>query len=88
MSGKGLGSRGWRADWWVADYKELAKMDGLPPQDRRVVQKALASLPSRLEDAKQKEMGEMMGKLKEVGRCRPLAERRGLLMFNSLVTVS
>lgn len=43
-------------------------MEGLPPPDRRVVQKALASLPPRLEEAKQKEMGEMMGKLKEVGR--------------------
>lgn len=88
MSGEGLASRGWRADGWVADYKELAKMDSLPPQDRRIVQRALASLPSRLEEAKQKEMGEMMGKLKEVGRYRLLAERHGLLMFNSLVTVS
>lgn len=54
------------ADSWRVDYKELAKMEGLPPQDRKVVQRALATLPKRLEEAKQAEMGEMMGKLKEV----------------------
>ena len=57
------------------DYKELAKMTSLPPQDKRVVQRALASLPPRLEQAKQTEMGEMMGKLKEVCGSRPLVER-------------
>lgn len=41
-------------------------MESLPAQDRRVVQRALVALPSRLEEAKQKEMGEMMVKLKEV----------------------
>ncbi|MCJ1362566.1 hypothetical protein MMC16_001670 [Acarospora aff. strigata] len=42
-------------------------MPALPPQDKRIVQKALQTLPPRLEQAKQKEMGEMMGKLKELG---------------------
>ena len=52
----------------VADYKELAKMPTLPIHDRKIVHKALLTLPSRINSAKEKEMGEMMGKLKEVGR--------------------
>jgi hypothetical protein len=35
--------------------------------DRKTVQGALRTLPPRLEDAKQQEMGEMMGKLKQLG---------------------
>ena len=41
-------------------------MENLSPQDRRSVQKELASLPARINAAKESEMGEMMGKLKEV----------------------
>lgn len=41
-------------------------MASLSGQDRKVVQKALASLPPQISSAKDKEMGEMMGKLKEV----------------------
>jgi hypothetical protein len=41
-------------------------MPGLPPQDRRVVTQQLKLLTPRIDSAKQKEMGEMMGKLKEV----------------------
>ena len=52
----------------VADYKELAKMSTLPIQDKKIVHKALSTLPCRINSAKEKEMGEMMGKLKEVGR--------------------
>jgi tetratricopeptide (TPR) repeat protein len=48
------------------DYKLLAAMDNLPPDDKRVVQKALGDLPARINQAKEKEMGEMMGKLKDV----------------------
>ena len=62
-------------------------MPALPPQDKRIVQKALQTLPPRLEQAKQKEMGEMMGKLKEVCDCRSFTERHDLLMLNSLVMV-
>lgn len=51
------------------DYKELAAMDNLPPDDRRVVQKALRELPAKIGQAREKEMGEMMGKLKDVSRC-------------------
>lgn len=51
------------------DYKELAAMDNLPPDDKRVVQKALRELPANIGQAREKEMGEMMGKLKDVSRC-------------------
>ncbi|MCJ1318891.1 hypothetical protein MMC15_004223 [Xylographa vitiligo] len=49
------------------DYKELSKMVDLPVQDQKIVRAALATLPSRISTAKEKEMGEMMGKLKELG---------------------
>ena len=52
---------------FLIDYKELSKMSSLPPQDQKVVQAALRILPARINAAKDKEMGEMMGKLKEVG---------------------
>ena len=52
----------------VIDYKELSKMSNLPVQDRKVVQNALSSLPPRINAAKEMEMGEMMGKLKEVSQ--------------------
>ena len=40
--------------------------NNLSPQDRRHVQRELAALPARINAAKESEMGEMMGKLKEV----------------------
>ena len=49
------------------DYKILAQTPSLPPQDRKIVQAALTSLPPRISVAKEKEMGDMMGKLKELG---------------------
>ncbi|OKL57562.1 hypothetical protein UA08_07257 [Talaromyces atroroseus] len=49
------------------DYKELASMDNLPPQDLKIVQRNLRELPSRIQAAREKEMGEMMGKLKDLG---------------------
>ncbi|PYH96621.1 tetratricopeptide repeat protein 1 [Aspergillus ellipticus CBS 707.79] len=49
------------------DYKELAGMENLPPDDKRVVQKALRELPAEINQAREKEMGEMMGKLKDLG---------------------
>ncbi|KAI9732098.1 MAG: hypothetical protein M1834_004194 [Cirrosporium novae-zelandiae] len=49
------------------DYKQLSQMPNLPPQDKKIVQRALATLPLRINAAKDKEMGEMMGKLKELG---------------------
>ena len=49
------------------DYKALAQLPTLPPQDNKIVQAALRSLPPRINAAKEKEMGDMMGKLKELG---------------------
>ncbi|KAH8705514.1 putative tetratricopeptide repeat protein 1 [Talaromyces proteolyticus] len=49
------------------DYKELAAMDNLPPSDKKIVQKALRELPPRIQVARENEMGEMMGKLKDLG---------------------
>lgn len=48
------------------DYKELIAMDNLPPSDKKIVQKALRELPERINKAREKEMAEMMGKLKDV----------------------
>ncbi|EXJ55224.1 hypothetical protein A1O7_08150 [Cladophialophora yegresii CBS 114405] len=39
----------------------------LPPSDRKTVQLALVNLPPRIEAAKQREVSEMMGKLKDLG---------------------
>lgn len=50
------------------DYKTLAAMDNLPPDDKRVVLKALRELPARINQAREKEMSEMMGKLKDVSQ--------------------
>ncbi len=41
-------------------------MPDLPPQDKKVVKQALSALPARINQAKDKELGDMMGKLKEV----------------------
>ncbi|KAG4424704.1 hypothetical protein IFR04_002237 [Cadophora malorum] len=49
------------------DYKILAKMSNLSAADRKVVQRQLVQLPPRTKAAQEKEMGEMMGKLKELG---------------------
>jgi hypothetical protein len=43
-------------------------MPVLSAADREVVQKALAVLPGRTKVAQEKEVGDMMGKLKEVSR--------------------
>lgn len=48
------------------DYKALAAMENLPPDDRRIVQRALRELPGRINTAREKETAEMMDKLKEV----------------------
>ncbi|KAJ6096394.1 hypothetical protein N7486_007140 [Penicillium sp. IBT 16267x] len=49
------------------DYQVLDGMNNLPPEDRRIVQRALRDLPSRINAAKEKEMGEMMSKMKDLG---------------------
>lgn len=49
------------------DYARLAKMSDLAPLDAQAVARARRSLPARLDAARQQEMGEMMGKLKDLG---------------------
>lgn len=42
-------------------------MSILSPADRKIVQRQLVLLPPRSKEAQEKEMGEMMGKLKQLG---------------------
>ncbi|KAJ6024091.1 hypothetical protein N7540_004888 [Penicillium herquei] len=49
------------------DYQVLSGMDNLPPEDRRIVQRALRELPDRIKEARDNEMGEMMSKMKDLG---------------------
>ena len=49
------------------DYKQVLGMPELQETDKKAVQRALRELPPRLEEAKSKEMGDMMGKLKDLG---------------------
>ena len=54
------------------DYKTILtslenKNTTLSPPDRAIVQKALRDLPARIQEARDREMGDMMGKLKELG---------------------
>ena len=49
------------------DYKAVSETPALGPVDGKIVQKALRELPSRITEAKDREMGDMMGKLKELG---------------------
>lgn len=48
------------------DYKELLQLKILPPQDERLAQERLRELPALINIAREREMGEMMGKLKDV----------------------
>ncbi|KAH0370697.1 tetratricopeptide repeat protein 1, partial [Aureobasidium melanogenum] len=49
------------------DYSFLATVPNLSPLDKRTVQKSMTDIGPKLEDAKSKEMAEMMGKLKGLG---------------------
>ncbi|OQD76438.1 hypothetical protein PENDEC_c004G02391 [Penicillium decumbens] len=49
------------------DYQTLAAMENLPAADQRIVQRALLELPDRIKEAREKEMAEMMSKLKGLG---------------------
>ncbi|EXJ94078.1 hypothetical protein A1O1_02471 [Capronia coronata CBS 617.96] len=54
----------------LEDYKALSTpqyFSSLPPADQKTVRLALVTLPPRVNEAKDKEVGEMMGKLKELG---------------------
>lgn len=52
------------------DYKLLDGLDNLPPEDKRVVQRALRELPEKINKARETEMADMMGKLKDVSSCQ------------------
>lgn len=49
------------------DYQALNAMENLPANDKRIVQRALVELPDRINEARDREMGEMMSKMKDVG---------------------
>jgi tetratricopeptide (TPR) repeat protein len=55
----------------LSDYTLLQSTpqywDSLPPGDRKTVRQALIELPPKIEAAKQNEVSEMMGKLKDLG---------------------
>ena len=54
----------------LEDYNLLSTpgyFSSLPPSDKKTVQRGLVELPARVNEAKEKEVGEMMGKLKELG---------------------
>ncbi|KAL8757518.1 MAG: hypothetical protein Q9199_002161 [Rusavskia elegans] len=52
----------------LEDYQTLSSLSStLSPSDTKIVNTALRSLPAQIAAAKEKEMGEMMGKLKELG---------------------
>lgn len=50
----------------IEDYQALNAMETLPSDEKRIVQRALRELPSRVNEAKEKEIGEMMSKMKDV----------------------
>lgn len=50
----------------IEDYTELKELDNLPRSDMKTVEMGLRTLPPRVTAARDKEMGEMMGKLKDV----------------------
>ncbi|RKF54564.1 Tetratricopeptide repeat protein 1 [Erysiphe neolycopersici] len=49
------------------DYNILSKMSNLSPVDRQFVQKQLILLPSQTKAAQDKEIGDLMGQLKNIG---------------------
>ncbi|KAJ4515574.1 hypothetical protein HRR83_004733 [Exophiala dermatitidis] len=54
----------------LEDYKTLSAPEyftTLPVSDQKTIRQALVSLPPRVNEAKEKEVSEMMGKLKELG---------------------
>lgn len=51
----------------LEDYQTLSSFPSLPPSDTKIIDAALRTLPPRAADAQKAEMGEMMGKLKELG---------------------
>lgn len=50
----------------IEDYQALNAMETLPSDEKRIVQKALREITPRVNEAKDKEIGEMMSKMKDV----------------------
>jgi hypothetical protein len=63
-------------------------MPNLSAGDRKIVQRQLVELPPRTKVAQEKEMADMMGKLKQVSRVHLSIYRRRRLTFHSLEMVS
>ena len=71
----------------LEDYKTLSQMPNLSAADRKIVVRQLRELPPRTKAAQEKEMGEMMGKLKQVRISTNLALQGDLLIVCSSETV-
>jgi len=63
-------------------------MLNLSAGDRKIVQRQLVELPPRTKVAQEKEMADMMGKLKQVSRMHLIIYRLRRLTFHSLEMVS
>jgi hypothetical protein len=63
-------------------------MLNLSAGDRKIVQRQLVELPPRTKVAQEKEMADMMGKLKQVSRVHLGICKRRRLTFHSLEMVS
>jgi hypothetical protein len=63
-------------------------MPNLSAGDRKIVQRQLVELPPRTKVAQEKEMADMMGKLKQVSRMHLIIYRLRRLTFHSLEMVS
>ncbi|CAG8087689.1 unnamed protein product [Penicillium salamii] len=48
------------------DYQGLVAIETVSADDKRIAQRELRELPARISEAREKEMGDMMGKLKDV----------------------
>lgn len=53
------------------DYQALVAIENISADDKRIAQRALRELPARINQAREKEMGDMMGKLKDVSLTCP-----------------
>ncbi|RKF74996.1 Tetratricopeptide repeat protein 1 [Golovinomyces cichoracearum] len=49
------------------DYKVLSQMPNLSPEERGMIQRQMATLPARTKVAQDKEIGDLMGQLKNLG---------------------
>ncbi|KAJ5239077.1 hypothetical protein N7468_003696 [Penicillium chermesinum] len=58
---------GWANLQGAAEDYQLLNAMTLPPDETRIVRRALAELPERIKEAREKEMGEMMSKMKDLG---------------------